>query len=80
MQITAGFKAAGVCMFQFGQYTTNVKSLPPNVLLIQKAQVQISIRRASTLMFLWLTPAAPRIFVIRFYYSFYHCMLYNLRY
>jgi len=66
MQITAGFKAASICIFQFGQYTTNVKSLPPN-LLIQKAQVQISIRRASTLMFLWLTPAAPRVFVIRFY-------------
>jgi hypothetical protein len=67
MQISARFKAASVYMFQFGQYTTNVKSLPPNLPLIQKAQVQISIRRASTLMFFWLTPAAPRIFVIRFY-------------
>jgi len=67
MQITAGFKAANLYMFQFGRYTTNVRSLPPNFLLIQKVQVQISIRRASTLMFLWLTPAAPCIFEIRFY-------------
>jgi len=66
MQITAGFKVASVHMFQFGQHTTNVKFLPPN-LLIQKAQVHISIRRASTLMFSWLTPAVPRIFVIRYY-------------
>jgi len=67
MQITAGFKVARVYMFHFGQYSTNVKPLPPNLLRLQKAQVQMSIRRASTLMFLWLTPAAPRIFVIRFY-------------
>lgn len=66
MQITSGSKAASVDVFKFGQYTTNVKYLPPN-LLIQKAQVQVSIRRAGTPMFLWLTPAAPRIFVIRFY-------------
>lgn len=43
MQISAGFRAASVYMFQFGQYATNVKSLPPNLPLIQKAQVQISI-------------------------------------
>jgi hypothetical protein len=67
MQIAAGFKVARVYLFYFGQYSTNVKLLPPNRLFIQKAEVQMSIRRASTLMFLWLAPAALRTFLIRFY-------------